>query len=138
VKHKAVAVGREYEGNVEGRCIFQPLLHAVPDAVRIVLGLDQRQRNVGLEIENVVDAFGLAARHQLAAHDDAALGEADLFADLRHFIPSRPLDRRRDELGADVAFAKGALVHCGHANSRFGLFIPPLHRHRHDHRTGRA
>ena len=90
--------------------VVERLLHAVADAVVVVLGLDQRERDVGLEIEDVVGALGLAARDQLAAHDDAALGEADLFADLRHLIPARLPQGGRDELGADVAFAEGALV----------------------------
>ena len=42
---------------------------------------------------------------QLAAHDDAALGESNLLPDLQHLVPSGLAQRRRDELGADVAFA---------------------------------
>jgi hypothetical protein len=34
------------------------------------------------------------------ADDNAALREADLFPDLRHYIPARPQQGRRDELGA--------------------------------------
>ena len=46
-------------------------------------------RDVRLVVEDVVGALGLAARDQLAAHDDAALGEADLLADLQHLVPAR-------------------------------------------------
>jgi hypothetical protein len=49
--------------------------------------------------------------NQLAAHDDAPLGEADLLAKLRQLIPSRLLEGGRDELGADVAFAQQLLLH---------------------------
>ena len=65
-----------------------------PTAVVVVLGLDQRDRDVRLVVEDVVGPLGLAAGDQLAAHDDAALGEADLLADLRGFIPAG-LDARR-------------------------------------------
>ena len=91
------------------------MLHAIADAVGVVLCLDQRERDVGLEMEDIVGALGLAARDQLATHDDPALGEADLFADLRHFIPARLPQGGRYELGTDVAFAEGALVHGGHS-----------------------
>ena len=67
----------------------------------------------GLVVEDEVRLLGLAARHQLAAHDDAALGEAHLLADLQQFVPTRLTERRRDELGTDVAFAEGALIHDG-------------------------
>ena len=46
-------------------------------------------RDVGLVIEDVVGALGLAAGDELAADDDAALGEADLLADLQHPVPAR-------------------------------------------------
>ncbi len=59
----------------------------------VVLGLDQRQRDVGLVVEDVVGPLGLAAADQLAAHDDAALGEADLLA-RSAAISSQPALRR--------------------------------------------
>ena len=92
--------------------VVERLLHAVADAVVVVLGLDERDRDVGLVVEDVVGALGLAARDQLAANDDAALGEADLLADLQHLIPARLLHGGRDELGADVAFAEGCACPC--------------------------
>ena len=49
---------------------------------------------------------------QLAAHDDAALGEAHLLADLRHLVPPGLAQGRCDELGADVTFTEAFLVHC--------------------------
>jgi hypothetical protein len=58
-----------------------------------------------------IGALGLAARDQLAADDDPAFREADFLTNLRHLIPPGPLDGRRDELRADVAFAEGGLVH---------------------------
>ena len=91
VEHEAVAVGGEHEGNVERRRRIQRLLHAVADGVVVVLGLDDGDGDVGLVVEDVVGALGLAARDQLAADDDAALGEADFLADLRHLVPARLL-----------------------------------------------
>jgi hypothetical protein len=71
----------------------------------IVLDLDQCQWDVGLEIEDVVGPLSLASRDELAAHDDAALGEADLLADLQHFVPPGLAQGGRDVLCTDVAFA---------------------------------
>ena len=55
--------------------VLERLLHAVADGVVVVLGLDDGDRDVRLVVENVVGALGLAAGDQLAADDDAALGE---------------------------------------------------------------
>ena len=101
------------EGDVERFGVVERLLHAVADAVVVVLGLDDREGNVGLVIEDVVGSLGFAACDQLAADDDAALGEADLLADLVHFVPAGAAKGRRDELGADVAFGEGVFVHGG-------------------------
>jgi CheY-like chemotaxis protein len=54
------------------------LTRSRPEAVSIVLSLDQRQRDVGLEIEDVVCALGLAAADQLAPHDDAAFLDVNM------------------------------------------------------------
>ena len=121
MEDEAVAVRGEDEGDVERVGVVQRLLHAVADAVVVVLGLDQRERDVRLVVEDVVGALGLAAGDQLAADDDAALGEADLLADLRHLIPARLAHGGRDELGADVAFAEGFLVHPARHESLGGV-----------------
>jgi hypothetical protein len=105
VEHEAGAVRGENEGDVERDGVIERLLHPIADAVGIVLGLDQGERDVRLVIENVVGALGLAARDQLAAHDDPAFGEANFLADLQHLVPPSPSQGGRDELGADVTFA---------------------------------
>jgi hypothetical protein len=110
VKNKTVAIGREYKGNIEGYGIIQGLLHAVADAVVVVLGLDDGNRNIGLVIEDVVGALGLPARDQFSADDNSPFGKSDFLADLNHPIPASALDGWADELGADVAFAKIFLV----------------------------
>lgn len=53
------------------------MLHAVANGVYIVLGLNDRDGQVWLVVEDVVRPLLLAARVHLAAHDDAALGVGD-------------------------------------------------------------
>ncbi|MNR25485.1 hypothetical protein D3C85_1426390 [compost metagenome] len=91
--------------------IAQRLLHAGTDRVLVVLGLDDGQGHVGLVVEDVVGAPGLATAMQLAAHDDAALGEADFLAHLFVMVPAGLEDGRGNELGADVPFGERFLVH---------------------------
>ena len=77
----------------------------------IVFGFNNRDWDVGLVIKDAVRPFRFAATDELAANDDAALGETDFLADLGHLIPTHLLDGRDDELGADVAFAEQLLIH---------------------------
>ena len=88
-KTKPSPLEEKTKGMFERRGIVEGLLHAVADAVVVVLGLDEGDGDVGLVVEDVVGALGLAAGDELAADDDPALGEADLLADLRHLIPAR-------------------------------------------------
>lgn len=111
MREKGVAVAAEDEGNFQRFGIIERLLHAGTDAVRVVLGLDDGNRQVGPAVENVVGALLLAACVQLAAYDDSALGKAGFLAHLRGEAPASPLQRRRDELRADVAF--GELIFSG-------------------------
>ena len=111
VEDEAVAIGRKHEWNIQGLRVVQSLLHAVADGVGVVLCLDQGDGDVGLVMEDVIGPLALASVDQLAAHDDAALGEAHFLADLRHFVPPGLAQCRSDELGADVAFAETFLVH---------------------------
>jgi hypothetical protein len=70
-----------------------------------VVRLDQGDRYIGLVVEDEIGLFGLAARDQLAAHDDPAFGEIKLLANLQHLVPARALDGGQDKLRADIAFA---------------------------------
>ena len=117
VEEEPVAVRRKYEGDIQGLGVVQPLLHAVADGMSVVLGLDERDRNVWLVVENIVGALGLPARDQLAAHDDPTLGEAHFLANLQQLVPPRLAQGRRDELGADVTFTKTFLVHWAQASA---------------------
>ncbi len=98
-------------------------MHAGADAVVIVFGLDQTDRQVGLEVENVVGELPLATFDGLAPDHHAAVGEIDLLSDLRVDIPTGLSDGRGDELRANVAFAERFLVEVHHAFVRpqFGL-----------------
>src|SRR5690606_18140235 len=111
VKEKAVSVGGEREGHVEHLGVIERLLHSRSDDVRVVLRLDDREREVLLPRKDVVGVLRLATRDEPAANDDPATGEVDFFADLRLYIPAAALERRRDELRADVALRESALIH---------------------------
>ena len=110
VNQEGVTVAADGKRHLECFGVVQALLHAVADGVGVVLGLDDRNGQVGGVVEDVVGPLLLAARVQLAAHDDAALGEADFFAHLRGEIPAGPLQGRGDVLGADVALGEFFLV----------------------------
>ena len=111
MKDKAIAVGGKHKRDVERGRVVESLLHAVADAVVVVLGLDDGDGDVGLVIEDVIGALGFATGDELSANDDAALGEGDLLADLHHPVPARAFHGGADELGADVALAEVLLVH---------------------------
>src|SRR5690606_33106361 len=98
MEYETVTVRAEDERDLQRFGIVERLLHAVTDTVRVVLRLNQRDRNVRLVVENEVGLLRLAARHQLAAHDDAALGEIDLLPNLHHLVPARALYCGQDEL----------------------------------------
>jgi hypothetical protein len=78
VKNKTVAVRGKDKRNVESNSVIERLVHAVADAVVIVFCLDDGDGNIGLVIEDVIGALGLATRHELSTDDDTALGERDL------------------------------------------------------------
>ena len=111
MEDETVTVGGENEGDIEGGSVFETLLHAVADAVVVVLGFDKGDGDVGLVIEDAVGAFGFAARNKLSTNDDPPLGEADLLANLGHLIPTSLLYGGDDELCTDVAFSEEFLVH---------------------------
>ena len=67
---------------------------------------------------------------QLAAHDDASLGEADLLADLRYPVPPGLSQGGREESGADVAFAEAFFVHCDQSFASTGAAGAPCGKHR--------
>jgi hypothetical protein len=52
-----------------------------------------------------------AARDQLTAHDDPALGKVDLLAHLQHLVPAGALHGRQYELRANIALGEASFVH---------------------------
>ena len=73
-----------------------------------LLGLDHGDWDV-LPVQDEVGLLGFSTADQLAAHDDAALGEGHLPADLRGLVPPDLDDGRGDELDTDVVFAQVVL-----------------------------
>ncbi len=88
MKQETIAVAGKHEGDVERFCVVQPLLHAGTKAIRLILGFDQGDGLIGAEVQDVVGTLAFAPAMQLAANDDSALGEADLFTNLSMQIPS--------------------------------------------------
>jgi hypothetical protein len=111
MEEERVVIGGEDKGDVQHLRVVEGLLHAGAEGVIIVLGLNQGNGNVGLVVEDVVGAFRLAARDQLATNDDSPFREADFLTNLRVNVPSRRHDGRGDVLRADVALAQVLLVH---------------------------
>jgi hypothetical protein len=109
VEDEGVAVGGEDKGHAERQGVIERLLHPGGDGEAVVLDLDDRDWDA-IVIEDVVGALGLAAGHQPAALDDAALGEIDLSANLGEFVPTGQKQGRSDEFDADVVFAQGLLA----------------------------
>ena len=124
VFQKGIAVGTVDEGNIEGFRAVQRLLHAVTEGVVVVLCLNKGEWEIGLVNENIVGFSGSSAAHRLPANGDPAFREVDLLAHLRHEVPLLPVcadQRGRDELGPNVCFGQGLLVH---ARMRFpGRFM---------------
>jgi hypothetical protein len=111
VEDKPVAIGRKNKRNIEGYGVVEGLLHAVANAVVVVLGLNDGDRDIGLVIKDVIGALRLPACDQFSADDDTPFGKSDFLADLHHPVPARALDGGTDELGADIAFAEVFLVY---------------------------
>ena len=68
--------------------IVESLLHAITNRVPAVLGFNDRNEEVGLVVQDVIGLLTLAPTDQPAAHDNAALGETDLAANLRSLVPA--------------------------------------------------
>ena len=82
-----------------------------------------------LPVQDEVGLLRLAAANQLAAHDDAALGERHLTPDLRGFVPPDLDDGRGDELDADVVFAQVVVRRAAHHLLQLGeVLFPELQR----------
>jgi hypothetical protein len=74
--------------------------------VVVVFCLDDGKRDVGFVGENVIGPFRFPTRHERTRNDNRSLGEKNFLADLHHFVPSRLLDGRGYEFGANIPFCK--------------------------------
>jgi Periplasmic binding protein len=57
MENETIAVRGENERDIQGLGIFESLLHPIADTVCVVLRLNQRQRNIGLVVEDVVSTI---------------------------------------------------------------------------------
>ena len=111
MEEKPFSVRREDERHIHHLGVAKGLLHAGADRVGGILRFDHSQGDVGLPVEDVIGILPRPSAHQLAANDDAALGQVDFLPNLRLHIPPGLDDGRGDELGADVALGEVLLVH---------------------------
>lgn len=70
----------------------------------VVLGLNDGDRDIGFVVKDIIRPLALATRGEIPLHINTAIGKADFLADLFLHVPACLFQRRRDELGADVAF----------------------------------
>ena len=102
------------ERDIEDPRILESLLHSAADRVGIIFGFDYGDWDVGLVVEDVVGLLRLATLYSLAMYYDPALGEVNLFTNLREGIPLLPIRADEggcDELGPYIRFGEAFLVH---------------------------
>lgn len=61
VHQEGIAVGAEYEGHTQGFRIVERLLYTSADAVGVVLGLNDGNGDIGLEVQDIVRPLLLTA-----------------------------------------------------------------------------
>jgi hypothetical protein len=125
VEQEGVAVAAKDKRDVEGLGVrvTERLLDARVDGVVVVLGLDDREGNVRLVVEDVVCAFLFPTLVNFSPDVNAPIGEADFLANLGVDVPTRRHQAGRDELGADVALGEGFFVHDGGGVGAVLLFL---------------
>lgn len=101
MEEEAVPIGREHEGDIEDCGVGQPLLHASPEGVVVVLCLDDGDREVGFVEEEIVGPFLLASGHHLSPHDDPTIGEG-VFPSPLVVLPAGLCQGRADVAIADI------------------------------------
>src|SRR6056297_2871176 len=111
MEQKPITVRREGKWDPQHLSIGKSLLHPIADRVLVVLGLNDRNWNVGLDVKHVVSALSFAASDHLTTDDYPAIGEGFLLGDLCLQVPTRFQDRRRDELATDISLRELAFFH---------------------------
>jgi len=105
VLHERVTIGTVGERNIENLGVFERLLHAVPDRVIVVLGLNNSEREIRFVRENVVRLLRFTSLHRLTTNDNAAFRKVSFLSDLSHAVPLVAIrcdNCRCNKLGADV------------------------------------
>ena len=104
MERKTATVAREDKGDFHHAGVFKRLLHAVASRHEKVFSLDQGNREF-VDVQHEVHTLALAARNEATTNDDATRRECHLTTD-RGLKPPSKVQRRRNELGAGVVFAK--------------------------------
>src|SRR6056297_3508248 len=104
MEQKPITVRREGKWDPQHLSIGKSLLHPIADRVLVVLGLNDRNWNVGLDVKHVVSALLFAACNHLTTDNYPAICECFLLSDLCLQIPSGLQDRWRDELATYISF----------------------------------
>ena len=112
VRGEAVAVRTERTGNVHDLRVAKCLLQAVADGVVIVFRFNDGNRNTRLLVEDIIRKFLLLfiSACNVSPNDHRTRRKRDLAPNLRHLIPSGPLDCRRYQKIADVDFCESPFV----------------------------
>jgi hypothetical protein len=99
-----VAIGGEGEFQVQDLGVVFRLLQPLTRRLLIRLGLDDRDREVAGEPQQVIGPFLRLSADLVARQDNPAIGERFLLAD-RLVGPAGRVDLRRDELATGIGFA---------------------------------
>ena len=106
---KPVLDGFMFEGFIEFTADFdRGLVHGWYGSLFTLSSVRQFEaasRDVGLVVKDVVRTLLFPTRMDFSPDVNSAIGEADLFANLRIYVPARRHKTGRNELGADVALA---------------------------------
>jgi hypothetical protein len=111
MEQKTIAVAAEDERHIQRSGIAEGLLHSRADRVVVVLGLYDRERNVGLVVKDVIHPLLGSTGMNFSTHIDATIGEAHFLANLSLQIPSSRHKAGGDKFRADIAFAERFFIH---------------------------
>ena len=126
---EGVTVRAVGESQVEHFRVAERLLKAIGNGMVVVLGFDDGEREVRLEVENVVGPLLLSPLDRSTLDDHPAGSDRLLLAELRLHVPPGIHDGRRDELRADIALAQSFLVEGLHGPFRTAEFRTVFVRH---------
>lgn len=85
---EGITVGTVSKRDVESISVSKPLLHPGTNAVVVILCLDDSNRDVRFEVEDVVSPLWSTALHHPSSYDHPTFGEVHFFTHLGLQIPS--------------------------------------------------